>query len=146
MEVPDENTMAPEPPASPEFADTMVRAPDELAVPSPLDRNIAPPVCTVDRPAWPMILPPAPLVPEPTVMEMAPPVPPVAGPDPTNMDPLLPSLVVPDENATSPLAPAAPEFADLMVNAPDEVAVPSPLDMYMTPPVFTVDLPACATT
>ena len=50
FDVPEENVMAPDPPAAPEFADLMTRAPDEVAVPSPEDMNIAPPVFTVERP------------------------------------------------------------------------------------------------
>ena len=237
--------MAPEPPASPEFADTMVKAPDEVAVPSPLDRNIAPPVCTVDLPEWATTGPPTPLVPLPTVTETCPPAPVVAAPEPNVTSPLLPPLDVPeakvmapdppaapelagldgqstrrsksvclttrqehdtrrdgdittvaafgrpactlsvgrrhchqhhlcvnaatrppepvvaapDPMLTPPLLPpfdvpeendihppAAPEFADLMVRAPDEVAVPSPEDINITPPVCTVERPECATT
>ena len=53
----------------PALADLMVSAPDELAVPSPEDMNIAPPVWTVLRPAWALTAPPTPDVPEPTVIK-----------------------------------------------------------------------------
>ena len=44
FDVPDENVIAPDPPALPALADLTISAPDEVAVPSPEDMNIAPPV------------------------------------------------------------------------------------------------------
>ena len=141
LDVPDENDIVPDPPAAPALADLMVRAPLDEAVPSPLDMNMTPPVLTVLRPAWATTWPPTPLVPLPTVTATLPPVPPVAEPDPMPSGPELPPFDVPEENDIAPDPPAAPEFADLMTRAPDEVAVPSPLDMNITPPVCTVERP-----
>ena len=69
-------------------------------------------------------MPPAPLVPLPTVTATRPPEPVVAAPDPMLTPPLLPPFDVPDENEIAPDPPAAPALADLIMSAPDEVAVP----------------------
>ena len=77
-------------PSAPEFALRIEITPLLVAVPSPLSRLSAPPVCTVLRPDSTLTAPPDPLVPLPTLMLTMPPRPPVATPVPRYRAPLLP--------------------------------------------------------
>ena len=81
-------------------------------------------------------------MPLPSVSAISPPRPSVAAPVPSSNAPELPVLADPDEKISIPLAPFPPEFADRMVIAPLDVAVPSPDAIVNTPPVFTVLRPA----
>ena len=125
-EVPLLKTSAPLTPDAPELALRIVTTPLVVAVPSPEPMEMAPPVCTVLRPASAMIAPPAPLVPLPTVMRTMPPRPAVATPVPTSMAPLLPDTALPLLKISMPLTPEVPELMDRIVMAPLEVDVPSP--------------------
>jgi hypothetical protein len=138
LDVPDEKTSLPLPPAVPALADLIVMAPLDVAVPSPELKLTAPPVCTVLRPEYTCTEPPAPLVPLPTDTETRPPRPAVAAAVPSISAPLLPVLELPELNTSAPLAPVVPEFALRIVTTPLDVDVPSPLLRLTAPPVCTV--------
>merc|ERR1719482_517541 len=109
-------------PEVPELIDRIVMAPLDVAVPSPLARCTAPPVCTVLRPASKTTAPPTPLVPLPTLTSTIPPRPAVAAPVPISIAPLLPATAVPLLNMSMPLTPELPELIDRIVMAPLELA------------------------
>merc|ERR1740138_178641 len=87
---PELNTSRPLTPDVPAFAVRIEITPLLVAVPSPLSRLSAPPLCTVLRPDRTLTAPPDPLVPLPTLMLTMPPRPPVATPEPRYRAPLLP--------------------------------------------------------
>ena len=88
--VPEFSVSEPDTPFVPPAADAIVTEPLDVAEPTPLVSERAPPAFTVLLPADSVISPPAPLVPLPTLIVTAPPVPPVAAPEPISSLPLLP--------------------------------------------------------
>jgi hypothetical protein len=80
--VPELNTNRPLTPDVPAFAVRIVTDPLLVAVPAPVSRLIAPPVCTVLEPDSTPNRPPDPLFPLPTVSKIEPPRPVVAAPVP----------------------------------------------------------------
>jgi len=140
--LPELKTNKPLMPAFPEFELRITTTPLDVAVPSPLPTTRAPPVWTVDRPEKACKDPPAPLVPLPTVTSTIPPRPAVATPLPMTTPPLFPELEDPELKYNAPLTPAAPLFRLRMITSPLVVAVPSPEDSRILPPVCTVLLPA----
>jgi len=67
-----------------------------------------------------------------------PPRPKVADPEPSNKAPLLPLLELPVLKISIPLAPVAPALVDRRLITPLLVAVPSPPETVIAPPVLTV--------
>jgi hypothetical protein len=63
-------------------------------------------------------------------------LPPVADPEDTRIEPDAPELVVPDENTRLPLTPDVPAFSVFTRTQPEEVAVPTPVDIDTLPPVL----------
>ena len=70
--------------------------------------------------------------------------PPVAEPEPKSTDPLFPLLALPELKSRTPLVPTAPEFDERILIVPLLVAVPSPLETLIAPPVLTVLRPEAA--
>ncbi len=97
------------PPETPPLVDEPVRRSREPvpAVPSPLDRMMAPE--------------------EPAAL-------PAAMPDAMVMAPVAPDAVVPELNSIAPEGPTVAAFADRSVTAPDEPEVVEPLTMATIPP------------
>jgi hypothetical protein len=124
LDVPELKTSTPLTPVSPALADATVIAPLDVAIPSPLVTPMEPPVWTVLCPEVTVTIPPDPLIPLPTVMLMAPPLPPVASPDPIETEPVVPELDEPELKTSTPLTPVSPAFAERMVIAPDDDAMP----------------------
>jgi hypothetical protein len=79
--------------------------------------------------------------PVPTSRVIAPPLPPSAAPVFTSTSPDEPTLVVPELKLSAPLTPLVPAFAVFIVIEPDVVAVPTPVDIEMAPPVFEAERP-----
>ena len=139
--LPELNTNMPLLPPLPPFALRITTPPLVVAVPSPEDKDNAPPDLEVDLPPCALSVPPDPLVPLPTVTRIPPLRPAVAMPLPILMEPLLPVELTPELNTSMPLLPAAPLFIDRITTSPDDVAVPSPELRVSTPPECNVERP-----
>ena len=66
---------------------------------------------------------------------MFPPLPFVAEPVDIAINPLVPQLAVPDVNFKNPLIPKVPASMDRTTTPPLDVAVPTPVESEIEPPV-----------
>ena len=131
---PDEKMSILLPPFTPEFADRIVMAPLDVAVPRPTPPS-QPRPCSPCPPRKHLHQPAATAVPPPTVSATSPRDRPSPRPCRAPARPNYPLAT--DEKMSIPLTPLTPEFADRIVMAPLDVAVPSPDATVTTPPVFT---------
>jgi hypothetical protein len=111
----------------PDDSDTAPPVPADVAVLSPAEKIMSPPVY---------------FVPEPIDMRMSPDFPAVAAPVIIDTSPDVPELVVPEEKRKCPLIPVSPALTVRKTIDPLLVAVPNPVDMDTVPPVFADESPA----